>query len=93
MACADLWDKMTNSNSEEVFINKMVEIDNNRDLKQSLTEQNIQFGYEYGKCIYTAQWMSIGNTDMDVLPEAHQLLSSVEVTKVKNCICEKLKSQ
>ena len=79
--------------SQEVFINKMVEIDNNRDLKESLTEQNLQFGYEYGKCVYTAEWMSMGNPDMDVLPAPHHLLSSVEVTKVKNCICEKLKSQ
>mgnify|MGYP003645350567 CR=1 FL=1 len=95
MSCAGLWDNMSNPKAESFFINKMVEISNNPDLKASITQQFPQFGYEYGKCVYTANWMSkaIEPDLQSVLPMEHQLLSSVEISKVKDCICEKLKNK
>lgn len=93
-ACAGLWDKMHNRKAEQVFFEKMVEIDNDPDLKANITA-NTKFGYDYGKCVYTAEWMSqvIVGVGGKSIPAPHQLLSLVEISKVKNCICDKFKIQ
>ena len=72
----------------------MVEIDNNPDLKANITASS-EFGYDYGKCVYIADWMSRGveNGSGRTIPAPHQILSSVEISKVKNCICDKFKIQ
>ena len=67
----------------------MVEIDNNPDLKASITQQNTQFGYEYGKCVYTADIMK--QMQGITIPAPYQILSESDVSKIKNCVCEKMK--
>lgn len=79
--CADLWDSIPNASAEQIFYERMVQLDNDPDSRQSIREDVNNEGRtaEYvEQCMATASYL-----------KAKGLVSENDRAKIVKCLCQR----
>ena len=83
MACADLWDNMSNDRAEELFVNAQSLHANDPNVQTAILQEHPNENeLDYHRCYYTTKYL---------YERENPVITLVEKGKIEKCICEKFK--